>query len=77
MPESALWVHDETERGAAQILAELWAPDFPIPVGVMADEQGAPIYEDLVLQQEQKAIADRGPGDIAALLRSGDTWTIK
>jgi 2-oxoglutarate/2-oxoacid ferredoxin oxidoreductase subunit beta len=77
VPESALWVHDETDRGTALILAQLWAPDYPIPVGVMANEQGAPIYEELVLQQEQKVIADRGPGDIAALLRSGETWTIK
>jgi 2-oxoglutarate/2-oxoacid ferredoxin oxidoreductase subunit beta len=77
VPESALWVHDETDRGTALILAQLWAPDYPIPVGVMANEQGAPIYEELVLKQEQKVIADRGPGDIAALLRSGETWTIK
>jgi 2-oxoglutarate ferredoxin oxidoreductase subunit beta len=77
VPESALWVHDETDRGTALILAQLWAPDYPIPLGVMANEQGGPIYEDLVLQQEQKVIADRGPGDIAALLRSGETWTIK
>jgi 2-oxoglutarate/2-oxoacid ferredoxin oxidoreductase subunit beta len=77
VPESALWVHDETDRGTALILAQLWAPDYPIPVGVMANEQGAPVYEDLVLQQEEKVIADRGPGDIAALLRSGETWTIK
>jgi 2-oxoglutarate ferredoxin oxidoreductase subunit beta len=77
VPASALWVHDETDRGTALILAQLWAPDYPIPVGVMANEQGAPIYEELVLQQEQKVIADRGPGDIAALLRSGETWTIK
>jgi 2-oxoglutarate ferredoxin oxidoreductase subunit beta len=77
VPESALWVHDETDRGTALILAQLWAPEYPIPLGVMANEQGAPIYEDLVLQQEQKVIADRGPGDIAALLRSGETWTIK
>jgi 2-oxoglutarate ferredoxin oxidoreductase subunit beta len=77
VPESALWVHDENDRGTALILAQLWAPDYPIPIGVMANEQGAPIYEDLVLQQEQKVIADRGEGDIAALLRSGETWTIK
>ena len=77
VPESALWVHDETDRGTALILAQLWAPDYPIPVGVMAYEQDAPIYEDLVLQQEQKVIAERGEGDIAALLRSGETWTIK
>jgi len=36
----------------------------------------APVYEDLILEQEQKAISDRGPGDIAKLLTSGDTWKI-
>ena len=59
------------------MLAQLWAPDYPIPLGVLANEPDAPTYESIVLQQEQKVIADRGPGDIAALLRSGETWTIK
>ena len=77
VPESALWVHDETDRGTALVLAQLWAPDYPIPLGVLSSERDAPIYESMVLEQEQKAIADRGPGDIAALLRSGETWTIK
>jgi 2-oxoglutarate/2-oxoacid ferredoxin oxidoreductase subunit beta len=36
----------------------------------------APIYEDVMLEQEQRALADRGPGDIAKLLTSGDTWRI-
>jgi hypothetical protein len=43
----------------------------------MANEPSTPIYEDILLKQEQKVIADRGPGDIAALLRAGETWTIK
>jgi len=77
VPESALWVHDETDRGTALVLAQLWAPDYPIPVGVLSNEPDAPIYESMVLDQEQKAIASRGPGDIAALLGSGETWTIK
>jgi len=77
VPESALWVHDETDRATSLVLAQLWAPDYPIPLGVLASEADAPIYESLVLQQEQKVIAERGPGDIAALLRSGETWTIK
>jgi 2-oxoglutarate ferredoxin oxidoreductase subunit beta len=77
VPESQLWVHDETDRGTALVLAQLWAPDYPIPLGVLANQPDAPIYENLVLDQEQKAIASRGPGDIAALLRSGETWTIK
>jgi 2-oxoglutarate ferredoxin oxidoreductase subunit beta len=73
--ESALWVHDEKNVNAAKLLADLFAPDFPIPVGVLAAID-APVYEDLVLEQEQKALSDRGPGDIAKLLTSGDTWKI-
>jgi 2-oxoglutarate ferredoxin oxidoreductase subunit beta len=74
-PESALWIHDERNVNAAKLLADLFAPDFPIPVGVLAAVE-APVYEELMLQQEQKAISDRGPGDIAKLLTSGDTWKI-
>jgi 2-oxoglutarate ferredoxin oxidoreductase subunit beta len=73
--ESALWVHDEKNINAAKLLADLFAPDFPIPVGVLTAVD-APVYEDLMLEQEQKAISDRGPGDIAKLLTSGDTWKI-
>jgi hypothetical protein len=46
-------------------------------VGVFLQEEGAPVYEDILVQQEQKVIAERGPGDVAALLRSGETWTIR
>ena len=77
VPESALWVHDERDRATGLVLAQLWAPDYPIPLGVMASDETVPVYEDTLLAQERKAIADRGPGDIAALLRSGETWTIK
>jgi 2-oxoglutarate ferredoxin oxidoreductase subunit beta len=44
-------------------------------VGVLSAVD-APVYEDIMLEQEQKAISDRGPGDIAKLLTSGDTWKI-
>ena len=75
VPESSLWVHDEKNLNAAKLIADLFAPDFPIPVGVLSAVD-APVYEDLMLEQEQKAISDRGPGDIAKLLTSGDTWKI-
>ncbi|MEK7714990.1 MAG: 2-oxoacid:ferredoxin oxidoreductase subunit beta, partial [candidate division NC10 bacterium] len=75
VPESALWVHDETNVNAAKLLADLFAPEFPIPIGVLAAVD-APVYEEVMLEQEQKAISDRGPGDIAKLLTSGDTWKI-
>jgi 2-oxoglutarate ferredoxin oxidoreductase subunit beta len=75
VPESALWVHDETNVNAAKLLADLWTPEFPVPIGVLTATEG-PVYEDVLLDQEQRAIAERGPGDIAKLLTSGDTWKI-
>jgi 2-oxoglutarate ferredoxin oxidoreductase subunit beta len=75
VPESALWVHDETNINAAKVIAELFAPEYPVPVGVLASID-APVYEDLMIEQERRAISERGPGDIAALLKSGDTWKI-
>ena len=75
VPESALWIHDEKNVNAAKLLADLFAPEFPIPIGVLAAVD-APVYEEVMLEQEQKAISDRGPGDIAKLLTSGDTWKI-
>src|SRR5947208_1624782 len=75
VPASALWVHDESNVNAAKLLADLFAPDFPVPIGVLAAVAG-PVYEEIMLDQEQKAISERGPGDIAKLLTSGDTWRI-
>jgi 2-oxoglutarate ferredoxin oxidoreductase subunit beta len=73
--ERALWIHDEKNVNAAKLLADLWVPDFPIPIGVFAAVD-APRYEEVILEQEQHAISERGPGDIAKLLTSGDTWKI-
>jgi 2-oxoglutarate ferredoxin oxidoreductase subunit beta len=75
VPEGALWVHDETDPEAALVLARLSSPEFPIPIGVLSHTE-APVYEEVLVQQEQNALADRGPGDIGKLLVSGDTWRI-
>jgi 2-oxoglutarate ferredoxin oxidoreductase subunit beta len=75
VPEQALWVHDAHDAQAALLLASLPSPEFPIPIGVLASVE-APIYEDVLLDQEQRALSERGPGDIAKLLVSGDTWKI-
>jgi 2-oxoglutarate ferredoxin oxidoreductase subunit beta len=75
VPESALWIHDEQNLNAAKLLADLFAPDFPVPVGVFTSVV-APVYENIILEQEQRVLSERGPGDIAKLLTSGDTWKI-
>jgi 2-oxoglutarate ferredoxin oxidoreductase subunit beta len=70
-------VHDETDRSTAMILAQLWAPEYPVPLGTLVSQTTEPVYEEMVMAQEKKALADRGPGDIAKLLTSGETWVIK
>jgi len=58
------------------VLGQLWAPEYPIPLGTLLNQEGETTYEEIVVQQEQKAISDRGQGDIAKLLMAGETWKI-
>jgi 2-oxoglutarate ferredoxin oxidoreductase subunit beta len=45
------------------------------PIGVFRAVE-RPTYDDEVNAQVDAAVATSGPGDLAALLTSGDTWTI-
>ena len=47
-----------------------------LPFGVFrAVEQ--PVYDDLMARQIEEARAERGEGDLSALLHAGDTWQIE
>jgi 2-oxoglutarate ferredoxin oxidoreductase subunit beta len=74
---AGITVHDEKHEspGYAAILATLAPPEFPIPVGVLRAVE-RPSYERLLEGQIETAIQQRGPGDLAKLLRSADTWTV-
>jgi 2-oxoglutarate ferredoxin oxidoreductase subunit beta len=52
-------------------------PGFPTPIGVLRAWDDLPRYEDVMNEQVQEVIAKKGPGDLASLLRSGDTWEVK
>jgi 2-oxoglutarate ferredoxin oxidoreductase subunit beta len=76
--EEALLVHDETrpDPSIAFMLSRLASgPHEPTPVGVFRaverDEYGARVGQQLAAALEQ-----RGPGDLASLLRSGATWEV-
>ncbi|HSX22047.1 MAG TPA: 2-oxoacid:ferredoxin oxidoreductase subunit beta [Gaiellaceae bacterium] len=45
------------------------------PIGVFRNVQ-RPVYDDLMTEQLVTATEKRGEGDLAALLHSGETWTI-
>ena len=76
--EDSLLVHDESREDPtlAFTLARLaTAPTMPTPIGVFRAvdrvEYANEVSRQLAVAQEQK-----GPGDLAALLRSGGTWEV-
>ena len=70
-------VHDETspEPNLAYILGRMQYPEYPVPVGVFR-AVGKPTYEEMLDDQISTAIGAKGPGDLAKLLNSGETWVI-
>jgi 2-oxoglutarate ferredoxin oxidoreductase subunit beta len=76
--EDRLVVHDEhrDDPSLAFALSRLASgPTTPTPIGVFRDVQ-RPDYGSLVNQQLVAAAERKGPGDLAALLASGSTWTV-
>ncbi|MGH3102541.1 MAG: 2-oxoacid:ferredoxin oxidoreductase subunit beta [Gaiellaceae bacterium] len=76
--EEALLRHDEhhPEPSLAFALSRLaHTPHGPTPLGVFRDVE-RPVYNDLMDGQLAAATETKGKGDLAALIGSGDTWTI-
>jgi 2-oxoglutarate ferredoxin oxidoreductase subunit beta len=69
--------HDEHRRDSslAYMLARMGHPEFPVPLGVFRDAE-APTLEESISRQIEGATEKLGPGDLAALLRGGDTWKV-
>jgi len=77
---SDLWVHDENDFYKAQILVRMFDDPrieghLPRPFGVFYEANRA-CYEDIMSMQIEEVLATRGPGDLDALLRGKETWTI-
>lgn len=75
--ESDLLVHDEHARspGAAFAVAQMSAPDWPVPLGVFRAVED-PSYEALDQRMAEDARANKGKGRLEKLLAGGETWTI-
>lgn len=73
--EAGVAIHDEraAHGGLAYLLAQMDAPDFPVPLGVLRAVE-EPAYEDLSARLNEAARARRGKGELAGLLNSGETW---
>jgi len=77
--EDRLLVHDEHREhpSLAFGLSRLAdSPHMPTPTGVFRDI-ARPVYEQAVQHQLVAASERSGPGDLAALLSSGSSWTVE
>ncbi len=75
-----LWIHDETDQVKANILVRFFdnpstGNALPRPFGVFYKEDRF-CYEDALNAQIQEAIAAKGKGDLDAIIRGKNTWTI-
>jgi 2-oxoglutarate ferredoxin oxidoreductase subunit beta len=76
--EEKVLVHDEhrDDPSLAFALSRVAAgPTMPTPLGVFRDVD-RPVYGDGMEHQLRAAAESQGPGDLARLLSSGDTWTV-
>ena len=68
--------HDETDFATAFALSRVGIESHGVvPLGVFRDVQRAS-YDELAQAQLDQAAEERGPGDLQALVGSGDTWSI-
>jgi 2-oxoglutarate ferredoxin oxidoreductase subunit beta len=75
--EKDLIVHDEKGSPAyAFMLAQMDAPAFPMPIGVIRKVE-APTLEAGMRDQIAQVTAKKGAGDLKDLLYSEDTWEVR
>jgi 2-oxoglutarate/2-oxoacid ferredoxin oxidoreductase subunit beta len=76
--DAGVLVHDAEHESAALAFALSRVTQEThggTPVGVFRNVE-RPVYDDLMAEQLTAATEKRGEGDLAALLHSGETWTI-
>ncbi len=76
--ESELIVHRESEDNPhyAYMLSRMEGPDMPLPFGVLRSIS-RPAYDELLLDQVEQAVGQKGEGNLDDLFKSGDTWTVE
>lgn len=70
--------HDlsKTDITRAQQLARMNQPEFPVPFGIFY-QKTQPTYESLLAKQTQTQADQKGKADLAVIMNSGQTWTLK
>ena len=71
-------MHSESQDNPhyAYMLSRMEDPDMPLPFGVLRSIS-RPTYDELLLDQVEQAVEQKGEGDLDDLFKSGDTWTVE
>jgi 2-oxoglutarate ferredoxin oxidoreductase subunit beta len=78
VPDEQILIHDahHPDPSVAFALSRLDEPAFQhVPIGIFRSVD-RPCYDSLMAEQLERATARQGPGDLAGLLTSADTWRI-
>jgi 2-oxoglutarate ferredoxin oxidoreductase subunit beta len=74
--EAGVIVHDETNKGVAQMLIDMSQADgLPIALGVIY-QNPAPTFDSAVIEQNSAVAKGRKP-DLQALISKGQTWQVE
>jgi 2-oxoglutarate ferredoxin oxidoreductase subunit beta len=73
--EELLYHNERAPSSLAYMLSRMREPDHPEPIGVFRAVE-EPVYETGTLKQIEKAIQDRGKGDLRQLYHATDTWEV-
>ncbi len=74
--ENDIFVHDETNRALATMLAALEPPAFPVALGVLYCDPASCYDQELAKRVAQAEASAKEGGDLNALLRRGHTWQV-
>ena len=70
-----LLYHDPEDDMYSHIVSQFDYPDYPVPLGVIHQEERS-THEDTILEREQLQREKRGAGDLKALIRGQQAWTV-
>ena len=69
-------VHNSSDKNMARLLAGMtYDGNLPTPIGVLYKEE-RPTYEDMMVAQLELAVEKNGQGDLGALLKGTNTWSV-
>lgn len=76
--EEDLVTHDASDKALASLLTQqtFWDAELPRPFGVIYRED-RPTYDRLLNEQVAEVTQRKGAGELQALLRGAETWTVE